>query len=141
MKRTAFTLGLTLAVGIALGMMGIQVLLGAFLTPPALAQEKGKEASAEKGKATTTVLLENDKVRVQEIRFKPGDENTAVPSSNFRVVRALRGGTLMRTYDDGKTEKVEYKTGQVRMNEPSSVGFKAKNVGKTDIILYIVVLK
>ncbi len=114
--------------------------LGAALTQPALAQEK-KAASAEKGKATTTVLLENDKVRVLEFRYKPGDENTAVPSAQFRVVRALKGGTLMRIYDDGRTENVVWKTGEVRMNEPSKVGYKAKNVGKTELVLYLVVLK
>ena len=114
--------------------------LGAVLMQPALAQEK-KEASAEKGKATITVLLENDKVRVQEVRFKPGDENTAVPSSQFRVVRALKGGTVMRIYDDGRAENVAWKTGQVRMNEPSKVAYKAKNVGKTEVVLYVVVLK
>jgi hypothetical protein len=100
---------------------------------PAMAQEKGK--------AIPKVLLDNDKVRVFEIQFKPGDENTSVPSSSFRVVRAVKGGTLMRNYVGGKTEKIEWKTGEVRLNEPSKVAYTAKNIGKTDIELYVVVLK
>ena len=46
----------------------------------------------------------------------------------------------MRTYADGKTEKVEYKTGEVRINAPSGQ-FTTKNVGKSEVELYVVVLK
>jgi len=118
-------------------------MFAAVAAQPATAQEKAKEAKAakaEKGKATQKVLLENDKVRVLEITFKPGGENVSVPTSSFRVVRALKGGTLMRNYADGKTEKIEWKTGEVRMNEPSGQ-YTAKNVGKTEIVLYVVILK
>ena len=116
-------------------------------TPAMKHEDKAKDAKAapaakaEKGMATRKVLLDNDKVQVFEVQFKPGDENKAVPSSSFRVVRALKGGTIQRTYADGKTENVEYKTGEVRLNEPTKTTFTAKNVGKTDIELYIMVLK
>ena len=82
------------------------------------------------------VLVENDKVRVYEVRFKPGDEGEAL-ARPFRVVRALQGGTIMRTYADGKTETVEWKTGEVKLRGPDPV-FTPKNVGKTQIWLYIV---
>src|SRR5438132_6008754 len=116
----------------------------AFTTGAVMAQEKAKAEKAEKaekGKPVLKVLAENDKVRVFEIALKPGDENKAVPSSSFRVVRALKGGTLMRTYADGKTQKVEWKTGEARINEPDKVAYTVKNVGKTDVMLYVVVLK
>ena len=98
-------------------------------------------AKAEKGTAKLTVLAENDKVRVFEVQYKPGDENKAVPSSSFRVVRALKGGTLMRNYADGKTQKVEWKTGEVRFVDPDKSAYATKNIGKTEILLYVVVLK
>lgn len=107
---------------------------------PAIAQDKAKDAKAAKGQPAIKVLAENDKLRAWEVTFKPGDENTAVPSSSTRVVRALKGGTLMRTYTDGKTERVEWKAGDVRINQPSAQ-YTAKNVGKTDIVLYVVLLK
>lgn len=113
-------------------------MLAAVAASPAMAQDKAK---AEKGRATPKVLLENDKVRVFEVTFKPGAENVSVPSSSYRVVRALKGGTIQRIYADGKTEKVDWKTGQVRMNEPSAQKYTAKNIGKNDIVLYVVVLK
>ena len=110
------------------------------LTGPATAQDKAKAAKAEAGKASITVLAENDKTRAFEVRYKPGDENASVPSSNFRVVRALQGGTLQRNFADGKTEKVEWKTGEVRIVPPIGA-YTTKNIGKSDIALYVVVLK
>lgn len=61
-------------------------------------------ALAEAGKATRTVLAEDDKFVVFEIRQKPGEVNTP-STSGTRVIRALSSGTLLRTYADGKTEK------------------------------------
>ena len=128
--------------GLAIGAF----LLAGMIAAPAMAQDKGKEAKAapakaEKGMAKMTTLLENDKVKVFEVQYKPGDENKAVTSSAYRVLRALKGGTITRTYADGKTEKVEYKTGDVKFLEPNKTGYTAKNTGKSDIHLYIVQLK
>jgi hypothetical protein len=115
---------------------------GAFVlssfTIDALAQDKKADKGAPK--ATIKVLQENDKVRVFETTFAPGAENTSVPSSATRVVRALSGGTLERTYGDGKKEKVVYKTGDVRINNPSPA-FTTKNIGKSEVKLYIVQVK
>ena len=111
-------------------------LVAGLMASPALAQDKAKA-----GAARITVLADNDKVRVFEAQFKPGDENKAVPSASSRVVRALKGGTLMRTYADGKTQNVEWKTGEVRFIEPDKTAYTAKNIGKSDVHLYVVVLK
>jgi hypothetical protein len=108
------------------------------LATPAYAQDK----KADKGtsKVTMKVLTDNEKVRAYEVTFAPGAENTAVPSKDTRVVRALSGGTLERTYTDGKKEKVVYKTGDVRVNNPSPA-YTVKNIGKTEIRLYVVQVK
>lgn len=114
---------------------------------PAIAQDKGKDAKAasavkaEKGLATFKELIDNDRVRVFEITFKPGDQGTPSNKRPPRVVRVLKGGTLMRTYDDGTTDKIEFKTGEVRFFEGDSKSSRIKNVGKTDIVLYNVFLK
>ena len=113
---------------------------------PAAAQEKMKEAKkeapaakAEKGKATTKDLFENDKVRVFEATFKPGDEGANV-ARPFRIIRALKGGTIQRTYADGKTENIVWKTGEVKAVGPDPV-FTPKNIGKTDIVFFVVNVK
>ena len=125
-----------------IGVLVPAFVVAGFGVQPAVAQEKAKDmkaAKAEKGKATLKVLHEDDKVRVIEATFKPGDAaaNAARP---FRVVRPLKGGTFQFTYADGKTEKVEWKTGQVKVRGPDPV-FTPKNVGKSDVVLYIVFLK
>lgn len=106
----------------------------------ALAQDKAKDAKAEKGKVVTKVLVEDDRVRVTESTFKPGDvgQNTV---RGFRVTRALKGGTLERTWADGKKEKVEWKTGDVRAQGPDKQALVNKNIGKTEIVLYTVNVK
>ena len=63
------------------------ILLGASANS-AIAQDKAM-AAAEKGKATVTVLAENEKVRVQEVHWKAGDVYDSPPAASMRVARAL----------------------------------------------------
>jgi len=106
----------------------------------ATAQEKAKAATAEKGKVTRTVRADSDKLQAFETRYKPGDENVSVPTTSSRVIRVLKGGTLLWTYTDGKTEKKEWKTGDVILLGPGPQ-FTAKNVGRSDVELYVVLVK
>ena len=111
---------------------------------PAMAQDKAKDAKAApaakavKGKATIKVLFENDKVRVVEGTFRPGDEGISA-TLPFRVIRVLKGGTMQYTYADGKTEKIEWKAGDVKALEP--VAAAPKNVGKSTFVVFVVFLK
>ena len=127
----------------------VSVLIPAFMlvaAGPAIAQDKAKDvkaapaAKAEKGKAVVKVLHEDDKVRVTETTFKPGDEGPSVVRG-FRVIRALKNGTLERTYADGKKEKYERKAGEVRVVGPDKQAFSVKNVGKSDYVVYAVNIK
>jgi hypothetical protein len=117
------------------GLLVPAFLLAGAVVNSAMAQEKMAKAAVK-----PKVLLENDKVRVYEIAWKPGAENTTIASSAYRIVRALKGGTIRRNFADGKKETVVWKTGQVRMNEPSQA-YTATNIGKTEIHLYVVQLK
>jgi hypothetical protein len=113
------------------------MLIAGLLMTAATATAIAQEAPAVK------VLLENDKVRAFETRYKPGDENSNVPREG-RVIRALTSGTLMRTYADGKTERIEWKAGDVRYNPPITgpvPQYTTKSVGASDLVLYVVVMK
>jgi hypothetical protein len=119
-------------------------IFGSLAAAPATAQEKSKAGASQDKKASAAtanqkILLENDKVKAFEVRFKPGEQGANVKRP-ARVVRALKGGTLMRMYADGKTEKVQWKTGEVKWLGPDPV-FAPKNVGKTEVVLYVVELK
>jgi hypothetical protein len=120
----------------SIGLLVLFIVLVGVATGPAIAQEKAK---AVKSEATLKVFVDNDKVRVFEIRFKPGDQgaNVARPA---RVLRVLKGGTLMRTFADGTSDKRAYKTGEVVFEE-SAQPFVPKNVGKSDLIFYVVFVK
>jgi len=123
------------SLGFLVGIVVPAFIMAGSMTYSAVAQEKAAKATVK-----PKVLLENDKVRVYEVVQTPGAENSSIPSSSYRIVRALKGGTLQRSYADGKKETVVWKTGEVRWTAPSPA-YTAKNIGKTDILLYVVQLK
>jgi hypothetical protein len=125
------------------------ILVAAFIwagvvASPAIAQDKAKDATAApaakavKGKSTVKTLFENDKVRVIEATFRPGDEANGTEQP-FRLIRVLQGGTMQYTYPDGKIDKIVWKTGDVKGLEPTKAA--PKNVGKTTYVAMVVYLK
>jgi hypothetical protein len=125
--------------------------VAALLATPAFAQDKAKPAAApekakaaapakadEKGQEQVKVLVENDKVRVSETHYKPGAAS-AMRERGARVTRALVGGTMERSYPDGKKETVVWKAGDVKYFPKET--FMNKNVGKNEVVLYVVTLK
>ena len=104
----------------------------------AIAQDRKMDKAAPK--VAIKVISENDKVRVFESTYAPGAENPSPPSSNIRVVRALKAGQLQRIYADGKKETTDWKPGMVQVLMPSGA-YTTKNVGKTTLQLYVVVVK
>ncbi|MBV8030093.1 MAG: hypothetical protein JO035_01140 [Betaproteobacteria bacterium] len=115
-------------------------LLAATVAAMALFALAAPGASAQGKKVSVKVIKETDKVKVYETTYPAGAENTGVAFSALRIVRALNGGTLERTYEDGKKQKISWKAGQVDIIEPGP-GYKTKNVGKSTLKLYVVQLK
>lgn len=126
--------------GLMVGLIVPVVMLTGMAGNPAMAQEKAKAAPAEKGKSVTKTLVDNDKVRVVESTFKPGDTSNTI-TRPARVTRALKGGTLTATSADGKVEKRAFKTGEVRYFDAETSPTTVKNEGKSELVLYIVFLK
>jgi len=101
----------------------------AFTITAVMAQEKAK-AEMKKGAANANVLLENERVRVSDIRIKPGDKTKEMKERPDRVLYVIKGGELKRTYADGKTENVKLKAGEaVFIKKDKSV---LENLGKTE---------
>ncbi|TMH39438.1 MAG: hypothetical protein E6H54_21000 [Betaproteobacteria bacterium] len=118
------------------------LLVAGVIATSAIAQEKGKDAkpaAAKKGEPVQKVYFENDAVRVFEVTFKPGDAAANIERP-LRVIRVLKGGTLTLIYPDGKKEKLPWKTGEVKVRQPSPA-YSPKNEGKSDIVLYVVYVK
>jgi beta-alanine degradation protein BauB len=83
-------------------------------------------------------ILENDRIRMMEVTFAPGD-SIAMHSHPDHVVYTVNGGTLRVTTSDGKTMVADLKAG-----DPiwfSAVIHAAKNIGTKPIKLVVVELK
>jgi len=83
------------------------------------------------------VLLDNDKVRVAEATFKPGDVSRADRKARANYI--VKSGTLERTSKDGKKTVVERKVGTAIWLEADSD--VVKNIGKSTFVVLSVQLK
>lgn len=125
------------------GLLVPAFLLAGSVVDSAIAQDKATKPVAKESAAKsvkTKALLENDKVKAYELTYAPGAENTGVASSAVRIVRVLKGGTLLRSFADGRKEKVVWKTGETKQLDPVQA-YTAKNIGKSEVKLYVVLLK
>lgn len=77
-----------------------------------LALNTGSALAETKGYDQKTVI-DNDRVRVMIVTWKPGAESPSVPRELDRVIYAVKGGTIVRKYEDGTTKKFSYKDGDV----------------------------
>lgn len=109
------------------------ILAAAVLAAPAMAQDKKAPIRAQK------MILDNDKVRVTEGVFKPGEMNPMEPRG-YRITRVLKGSTTIeRPHKDGKVEKIEWKEGAVMQSGPDNAS--SRNIGKGEVTIYTVTLK
>jgi quercetin dioxygenase-like cupin family protein len=83
------------------------------------------------------VLKENDKMRVAEVVFKPG-EVAKMHHHPDSVMYVLKGGKLSVT-SGGKTQEMELKAGDVNFSDP--VDHEAKNIGNTTVNFILIELK
>ena len=82
------------------------------------------------------VLVNNDKVIVTEERLRLGAQS-ASKARPYRVVRALKGGSIQRIFPDGKKATAQWKTGEVKVFEATEP-YAIRNVGSTEVVFYIV---
>ncbi len=119
--------------GVLAGLLIPAIFVAGAVAVPAMAQEK------KAAQRTQKVFIDNDKVRVTDTTFKPGEVSPSIERP-YRITRVIKGGKTVRTYADGKTVEREFKTGEVFAAGPDKP-YSAKNIGKTDIVLYSVNLK
>jgi len=99
--------------------------------------------SAVQDAATVTpkvvkVTFENERVRVLDYLSEPGDKEGLHSHPAF-VVYVVSGGTLRIQTSDGKSNDVEFNTGDVRWRDP--VTHSTENIGRTPLHAIIVELK
>jgi quercetin dioxygenase-like cupin family protein len=82
-------------------------------------------------------IMENDRVRVLEASFKPGDK-AIMHDHPDHVVYVLNDGKI-NIKSSGKTDALDLKKGQAMFLKAQS--HEAENTGKTDLHLLVVELK
>jgi quercetin dioxygenase-like cupin family protein len=84
------------------------------------------------------VLLDNDRVRVLDVRLNPG-EKSAQHSHPGYVTYALSESKVKLTLADGKTEVIESKRGKALWHDP--VTLTVENIGPTESHILVIELK
>ena len=90
---------------IAIALMGL-------LSVPAFAAETAYPNPQEGAPNIYTQLLDNERVRVSEIKFNPGDKAPMHTHGFDHVVYVLEAGTLTLTYPDGTSKELSGTVGQ-----------------------------
>jgi quercetin dioxygenase-like cupin family protein len=94
--------------------------------------------AAKVGPNIYKVLMENDRVRVSEITFKPGDK-IGTHSHPDHLLYVLSSGKITITRPGEKPAEMEAKEGQVLWSKAET--HKAKNTGDTEFRAIVVDLK
>ena len=84
------------------------------------------------------VLLENDRVRVLETRYKPGDKSEMHSHPDLIGV-LLDAGSFKFTFPDGQTMDIELGKGEVRYFDAHE--HAVENVGNTESHVILIELK
>ena len=84
------------------------------------------------------ILLENDRVRVQEHYLKPG-EKIGMHSHPDKVIYAINHWKVRETYPDGTSRVVEGKAGTAVWGSAKS--HAVENIGTTDVRNIVIELK
>ena len=87
---------------------------------------------------TYRVLLENDRVRVLEVRSQPGDK-TEMHSHPAAVAIAINDAGYRSTFADGQSVDIELKPGEAVFRE--AVEHSTEHIGPTEAHAVIVELK
>jgi mannose-6-phosphate isomerase-like protein (cupin superfamily) len=92
-------------------------------------------------KSTSKVVLENDRVRVKEAIFAPGDTDAKMHTHEYpHVGVVIDGGTLRFNYPDGKTETMNLPRGGVGYRE-ANITHQAINQGREPVRVIEVEIK
>jgi len=84
----------------------------------------------EVAKSGYSLLLENKKVRVMEIKLKPGEKSPMHNHPNDHVIYVVKDATFKLTFPDGTSDVFELETGQVLWIEAGP--HQTENIGTTE---------
>ena len=95
----------------------------------------GAVGTRKPGETEVTVLLQNDRIRVAEMRVQPGDKGKMVERPD-RVQYVIRGGMIREHFRDGRSEEYKLKTGTAKWMDKSTSSME--NIGESEIVFLTV---
>ncbi len=95
-------------------------------------------AAAKRRSPVVRIFINNRKVRVQEVRIRPGNKGPMVARPG-RVQYILKGGKQRQHFPNGRTRVQIFKPGTVLWRGKEK--FAGENIGKTEIRFIAVRLK
>ncbi len=95
-------------------------------------------AAAKRRSPVVRIFINNTKVRVQEVRIRPGNKGPMVARPD-RVQYILKGGKTRQHYSNGRTNLQTLKPGTVVWRAKEKCA--GENIGKTEIRWIAVRLK
>jgi hypothetical protein len=98
------------------------------------------KAATAAGQVVVKEIDQNDTVRIYEATLKPGDVSP-MRTRPLHAVYPINGGTLERTYEDGKKETIHWTSGEARIVSEPPLPYSVRNVGETVVHLFVVVPK
>lgn len=112
-------------------MMTLKTISRSALLVTSLALMALSPAGAQPKPGMTKTVFENDKITVVDNVLKPGEESPSQDRAGL-ILYYISGGTVERTFADGKKEIVTRKTGQALMN-PEKRPYAVTNTGSTTL--------
>ena len=100
-------------------------------TAPAFAEGKTYPGPQEAAPNVYKQIFDNERVRVSEITFKPGDKAAMHTHPYVHFVYVIEGGQLTLSHPDGTSQVVEAQPGQVMWM--SAETHEAVNTGTTEV--------
>jgi beta-alanine degradation protein BauB len=79
---------------------------------------------------TYGLLMENDKVRVLEVRLKPGQKAPMHNHPNDHVIYVMRDAKFKLSFPDGRSTEVDLNSGKILWMEAGA--HETENIGKTE---------
>lgn len=117
------------------------MITGALLCAMILAAGRAVTGAQAGQKSSSKIVLENDRVRVKDAVFAPGDANAGMHTHDLpHVGVVIDGGTLKFNYPDGKTETMDLPRGGVGYRE-ANVTHQPINPGREPVRVIEVEIK
>jgi beta-alanine degradation protein BauB len=85
------------------------------------------------------LLLENDSVRVMEMRLKAGQKAPMHDHPDKHVVYVVKDAKFKLRFPDGKSQDIDLKSGKVIWMEAGQ--HETENIGKTDAFNLVIEVK